>query len=64
VRAGLTAVTLAERRQVVQLLQLQGTVRQDANDGVRLGRHAFTIQWEAALTLPDNGQRLLSPCIV
>jgi site-specific DNA recombinase len=64
VRAGLTAATPAERRQIAQLLQLRGTVRQDAEGGVRLGRHAFTVQYEAVLALSDNRRGFLSPCIV
>jgi site-specific DNA recombinase len=64
VRAGLTAATPPERRQVVHLLQLRGTVRQDEERGVRFGRHAFTVQWEAAITLPDNEQGFLTPCMV
>jgi site-specific DNA recombinase len=64
VRAGLRAATPVERRQIGQLLQLRGTVRADAEHGVRLGRHAFTVQCEAVLALPDNGQGFLRPCIV
>jgi site-specific DNA recombinase len=59
VRAGLTATTPAEQRRVCRLLQLQGTVRHDPVRGAPLGRHAFTIQWEAAIQFQDNAGRLL-----
>jgi hypothetical protein len=59
VRAGIGAATPAERREVLRLLQVQGTVRRDDERGVPFGRYAYVVQLEAILTLSDNAGRFL-----
>ncbi len=57
VRDGLTLATPAERRQLFELLRVQGTVHRDP-DGVRLGRKwTFRIDWEGAIQLSDSNRR-------
>jgi len=53
VRAGLAAATVAERRRIVELVDLRATVACDER-GLQLGkRHRFRVQWTAVPPLQE-----------
>jgi site-specific DNA recombinase len=56
IRAGISAVTPAERRRICQLLKLRASVQVDPEHGLYIGRHRFSIQWETVIDLGHNGR--------
>jgi site-specific DNA recombinase len=59
VRLGLGGATPVERRKVSRLLQLTGRVRYSPDDGLRLGRHRFVIDWDGVIEFPCNDGNLV-----
>ncbi|MFL5759617.1 MAG: hypothetical protein ACJ789_07760, partial [Thermomicrobiales bacterium] len=54
IRAGLDQATSEERRHLIELFDVRGTVHLDPN-GIKLGRkHRFRIEWQARIPLRDR----------
>ena len=61
VRAGADHATTIDRRRVFQLLKLTGTVRRDAEHGIRFAKkNRFSVDWTAILQLRDNGRNFVN----
>jgi hypothetical protein len=51
IRTGLDKAGAPDRHRVYKLLRLRGTVLEDPENGVRLKRRRFSIDWQAVLEL-------------
>jgi len=58
VRAGIGAAGPADQHRIYKLLRLQGTIREDPENGVPLKRRRFSIDWQAILELRHETTRL------
>jgi site-specific DNA recombinase len=59
-REGLTTTILTERRRIVEILNLRGTIREDREHGLHIGRQRIHVDWRAIIPIRGKGTELLS----